>query len=1189
MSAIQKILCLLLLSSMPSARMSPAAETPLQVRSEPGPLLIQMENARIGVAWTNHLPIAKYLERQNLMNGGGVALGDYDGDGRCDIFLCNKFGASALYRNLGHWRFEDVAARAGVSCTNQISTGAVFADADGDGKLDLFVTAFLGPNAYFRNLGNGTFTNLAEQVGLRPSGGATSQALSDLDGDGDLDLYVNYFGVEALLRDGVSFSTRMVRGQPVVTGRYSKRLKIVEGKAIELGEPDILYRNDGGKFTPVKWEDSFTDEAGQRMAPPADFGLAVQIRDLDLDGDPDIYTCNDFQTPDRIWLNDGKGRFKALPQLALRNRSYASMGVDFADIDRDGDLDFITVEMLSRERQRHLRQSSPMTPTSRVPGEIEVREDVARNGLYVNRGDGTYAELAWFSGVAASDWSWTPIFADIDLDGFEDLLISNGHIHDVNDRDTAKRASLATAEAKREMLREYPALNTENVAYRNLGNLKFQDVSASWGFRSKQVTYGMALADLDGDGDPDIVANCFNAGPLFYKNNSAAPRVCVRLRGRSPNTEGIGARITLRAGAEAQMQEIVAGGRYLSGDEAMRVFAVMTNGPMQVEVTWRDGKRSRIENVQPNVLCEIDEAGASMAVPVTNVVTKPWFEDVTERLNHVHHEAIFDDFERQPLLPRRYSQLGPGLAWFDLDRDGLDDLVIGAGRGGFLTTYSNDGKGGFTPKKIEGKPLLDDSAGLAGTFLNGEPVVLAAIADYESGRAVPPRMITAGKGEQSALFPAASSSPGPIATADVDGDGDLDLFVGGRILPGNYPAPASSAFFRNENGALVKDEAAVAVSGMITSAVFSDLNGDGFPELVTAEEWGPIRIYDNRGGKFTGQREADTRAGWWNSVTTGDMNNDGRLDIVAGNWGRNSLYERPKQGPHWLMFYGELEPGVQGELIEACTDNGIVPWRDLQTLSATMPSLAAVFSSHSAFGNAKLDVALSDRLRKARSIMASTLDSMLYFNEGTRGFRSEPLPPEAQWSPAFGLNVCDFDNDGVNDLFVAQNFFAVRPEDDRMDAGRGLLLRGKENGTLLPVPGQNSGIRVYGEQRGSAVADFDGDGRMDLAVTQNGNATKLYRNIEAAPGLRVRLKGPAQNPCGLGAVLRAKSPAGWGSAREIHGGGGYWSQNSPTQVFPAGTVEIKIRWPGGNETLSAVPRNAAVVTIDMEGDCTVLQ
>jgi hypothetical protein len=439
--------------------------------------------------------------------------------------------------------------------------------------------------------------------GLLSRGGGTSLALGDLEGDGDLDLYVAYFGIEAILREGGRVSYGMVNGQPVVTGRHARRLKVVGGQLVELGEQDALYLNDGkGKFTAVNWTEFFRDEDGRPVSvAPLDFGLAVQIRDINEDGFPDIYVCNDFQTPDRVWLNDGRGHFRAMPSLALRNMSYASMGVDFADIDRDGRLDFITVDMLSREHSRRLRQLSSMPPLARKIGAIEEREEVPRNALYWNRGDGTYAEIAWLSGVAASEWSWTPVFLDVDLDGFEDLLISAGSLYDVMDRDVATDA--------RKGLSLYPRLNTGNLAFRNRGDLTFEDVGRAWGFESQQISHGMALADIDADGDLDLAINCANAAPLIYRNDSSAPRVAVRLRGLPPNTQGIGAQIKLLGGAvPVQSQEMICGGRYLSGDQALRVFAAGdVDREMQIQVTWRSGRRTVVKGVRANRIYEVDE------------------------------------------------------------------------------------------------------------------------------------------------------------------------------------------------------------------------------------------------------------------------------------------------------------------------------------------------------------------------------------------------------------------------------------------------------------------------------------------------------------------------------------------------------------------------------------------------------
>ncbi|MCD6338458.1 MAG: VCBS repeat-containing protein, partial [Verrucomicrobia bacterium] len=1085
-------------------------------------------------------------------------------------------------------------------------TGAAFADLNGDGWPDLLVSSLGGGARCFLNRG-GRFADATAAAGLASRSGATTFAIADVDLDGDLDLYVANYGAVSLLRSGGRAEMRLVNGKWVFTGPNARRLRFERGQLIELGEPDVLYLNDGrGRFTAVPWgSERFLDAAGRPFPAPWDHGLSAQFHDVNGDGLPDLYVADDFQSPDRFWINQGGGRFRLLPWFAQRKESFSAMSVDMADIDRDGDVDLFVTEMLSRRQADRARELSSNRLVWPLPGRFTNCVDVVQNTLLLNRGDATFAEIAFFAGVEASDWTWTQAFLDVDLDGYEDLLVGNGMLYDVQDRDTLERIrSLGrqSVETSRTNLWRYPPFVRPNLAWRNRGDLTFEDKSAAWRFNARRISNALALGDLDGDGDLDVVLNCLGDSPLLCRNEAAAPRVSAALAGPPGNPTGIGARVRLLGGpVPVQEQEILGGGRYLSCDEPRRVFAAGSAArPLRLEVRWPGGKVSRVSDVLPNreYLISIEGAASSAVEEAAAPSPEPWFEDVSEALGCAHHETPYDDYRRQPLLPRQFSSLGPGVSFCDLDGDGWEDLVLPDGAGGRLRLCRNDA--GRRWLRGRGPPIdtptpRDQTAALP-LYENGRLTgFMVGSANYEDGLAegAPARTYDFKTHRILDELPGQASSAGPLAMADYDGDGDLDLFLGGRILPGRYPEPASSALFRREGGRWRRDEAASRLFkdlGLVSGAVWSDLNGDGLPDLALACEWGPIRVFLNRGGKLA---EATRRlglgewTGWWNGVTAGDFDEDGRLDLVASNWGLNCGYRAAADRPAALR-YGDLTGEGEVILVEAryAPEMGAyAPIRSRGALAKAYPPLVEAFPTHAAFSRATLDQVLAAFPGKARALQARTLQSMLFLNRGDR-FEPRPLPREAQFAPAFGLCVGDFDGDGHEDLFLAQNFFAVRAEWPRMDAGRGLWLRGDGKGGFQAVPGQRSGVTVYGEQRGAALGDFDRDGRIDLLVAQNGAPFRLFRNRRARPGIRIRVRlGPA-NPVGFGAVLRLRRGDRAGPAREIHAGSGYWSCDAPCQVMslPEGTgpARLEARWPGGGATC-LVPEGAREILLDREG------
>ncbi len=1063
----------------------------------------------MGIDFRNGLDEARMQKFQNLMNGSGLAAADVDGDGLVDLYFCHRQAPNQLYRNLGNGQFTNITLSAGVACSNQTSSGALFADFNGDGAPDLFVSSFGGLHAFFLNDGHGHFTDITEASGLAGKSGGTSIAAADLDGNGTLDLYLCNYAVEAILRDGAVINTRTINGQTMVTGRYAKRLQIRNGRIEEIGEPQGLFLNDGtGHFRPAVWESLFQTHAGQPAGNPPDLGLSVQIRDINGDGFPDIYTCNDFQTPDHLWLGNGHGLFREAAPQALRNMSNFSMGVDFADLDRDGFLDFITVDMLPTDFQLKQRSIPAPLPALAIPGDLDTRANFSRNCLYWNRGDGTWAEIACFAGVAASSWSWMPMFLDVDLDGWEDLLISNGYPHDVNDRDIEDgRASSmqTTVRSTRAMFAHIPPLNPPKMAMRNRRDLTFEDASAAWGFSATEITHGMIAVDLDGDGDLDVVLNYLQGPPVIYRNDTVAPRVAVRLKGRAPNTGGVGSQITLRGGPVTQTQEIIAGGQYLSQSECLRVFAAgIPPGELSLEVKWRSGRQSTIVGVRPNCLYEIDEPDATTTSRQTGVAPEnhSFLVNAAAALHHTHVEPGFDDFAVQPLLPRRLSQSGPSVILADVNKDGHLDVMLGAAQGGHPAVRLGNGRGEFTDLELPGPPVPDDVLGLAWIpNPKGGGSLLAAMANYRTGNTNQPSVLRwdwiGERFVEGTPIPGMGSSPGVLALGNPSGDGGGNLFVGGRVQRKRWPETPVSRIYRQRDGQFEFDavnSAVVEHAGMVTGAVWADLDGDGQSDLIVATEWGPLRVYHNDHGTLreqTSELGLGGTLGLWQSLAAADLDGDGKVDLVAGNWGLNSTWQIWGDGRPSIVWSDQESDGTVA-VVEAITHQGkLYPWRDRTTLAAVFPDLPVRYPAHAAFAKATVDEVLSKAANRPRTIRAETLSTTVFLNRGNR-FEARPLPSPAQWSPATAVVVGDINGDGHPDIFLAQNWFATRPEDDRLDAGTGLWLVGDGHGSFRPLSTRESGVQIWGEQRGAAWGDVTGDGQPDLVVTQNGAATRLF-------------------------------------------------------------------------------------------------
>ncbi|MDR8393430.1 FG-GAP-like repeat-containing protein [Aliifodinibius sp. S!AR15-10] len=1164
---------------------------------------VDLSSSQTNITFSNDITEQELSDNRHYLNGSGVAAGDVDGDGLVDLYFAGLKNSNKLYKNLGHMEFQDVTETAGVAHENHYSTGAVFADVNGDTHLDLLVSSIYKDIALYINDGKGNF-EIDENSGLGPGEGSTTMTLADIDGDNDLDLYVAKYK-EKSVKD--IYTTEELEWNTILNEPYTEQQQTgpytlippfdehyeifmddnnrLAGLA-ETGQVDDLYLNEGGKFEEVSdTKNVFRDENGNPYGLQPDWGLTAKFQDLNGDGLPDLYVCNDFFTKDRVWMNQGAGTFRSIDSLAIRNLSFACMGVDMSDINRDGRLDIFTAEMLSSEHDERLQQVGSDDPNPDQYRETEARPTNNRNSLYLQREDHTYAEISYLSGVEATGWSWDATFMDINLDGFEDLIVNNGYLYHILDMDAQigmMRQGRNMDEHFTEFMQNAPSLDLQNRVLMNNGDLTFRDQSAELGFTEKDISHGMAVADLDNDGALDLAINRMNGEAGIFRNRTTKPRIAVRLIGEAPNTQAIGAKVKLEGGPVVQQKELSSGGDFLSGSDPFVVFAAdQENRNHQLTITWPDGRRTHIDSLRSSRIYEIQESESQRVEneSETAVASRtPIFEDVSDRINHRHDENDFQDFQLQSLLPVSMSKLGPGISWIDLDGDQDDDLYIGAGMEGKPGVFENMGKGSFRSMSLEGleQTTAGDQTAAVGWHNEGRTNMVVGSANYEQGQLRVPSAYQYHNGQGGGQLDSLTnniSTTGPLSAADYDNDGDIDLFVGGRFIPGHYPMDAPSRLFTNENGSFVIDKVnsqKLQKVGMVTGSLFTDFDRDGDQDLVLSREWDSVMLLENDGGIFRDVSEQNGLSdlkGWWNGIASGDFNNDGYPDLIATNKGLNSPYQLEMNKP-LRMYYSDFNGDQWVEVIESYADgNGdFVPRKRLYKYGS-VPVIANRMRSHEQFANTTLNELFGQRLNNIPYKEVSTLQHTLFLRT-ENGFEARPLPLEAQFSVAYHAGVADMDNDGNEDLFLSQNLFALPRQVPRQDAGRGLWLRGDGEGNLTPVPGSISGVKVYGEQRGAAFSDFNKDGRVDLAVSQNDYNTKLYLNRTESRGYRITLRGPAVNTDAIGSSIRlVYEDQSAGPVREIQAGSGYWSQNSFTQVMGAGSdvSQIQVNWFDGRQ------------------------
>ncbi len=1095
--------------------------------------------------------------------GTGVAIGDFDGDGKPDIFVVSKTGKNHLYRNLGNFHFEDVTDRAGVGGpVGAWKTGATFVDINNDGRLDIYVCRFNAPNLLYINQGDGTFKEMAHAYGLDVVDGSGMACFADYDRDGWLDLFL-------------------------VTN-------VLDAEAHPTGQHDYLFHNNGnGTFTNV------TDRAGIYGEAQ---GHTATWWDYNNDGWPDLYVDNDFNEPDRLYRNNGDGTFTDVLSSVVPHTPLSSMGADLADLKNDGLIDLVVAEMAERTHATDERGMAKLRSGIVETDDPAVAPQYARNAVYLNTGTGYMQEAAYLTGLAATDWTWSVRLEDLDNDGRVDAYFTNGMIRELHNTDLLRRMEAAEDLVERvRIMKASPVLNQRHLAFRNLGNLRFEDVSAAWGLDHVGVGFGAAFGDLDGDGDLDLVFTNYQGQPIVCRNDcQTGHRLIVELRGTVSNRFGVGSTVRIETAAGPQVRQLVLNRGYLSSSEPILHFGLGDATRIdRLSVTWPSGLVQNFQDLAVDQRLTITEPAERPQPPAPPQIAAPTgqFAEVSRDLSFsvASREHPLDELAREPLVPRRLDRVGPGLALADLDGSGEDSLLVGGATGEPAQFLSNFGGGHFLPfgsflagrdvSVADGPPLFFAVQG------NGRPDLLltkaGVAADAGSAAYQAQLYLNDGRGgfapAPAGTLPELRASVGAAAAADFEHTGRLGVFVGGRVVPGSYPTPPESILLANRAGKLVDITDAFAPGlrhvGMVSAALWSDVDGDGWPDLLLAVEWGRVRYFHNEHGKGlvdwtdrSGFGAAGT--GWWNSLASADLNGDGRPDFVVGNLGLNTKYRASPAHPA-LVYYGAFDATERPRLVEAQYEgDALYPLRGLPALAAEFPWLLSKFHSFNAYAAATIpEIFPADRLASATRLAATELRSGVFLSQPDGTYRFEPLPRLAQIAPIYGLAAGDFDGDGRADVYAVQNSYAPYAETGHFDGGLSLLLKGDGRGHLEPVPPAKSGLIVPDDAKGLAVIDLDQDGWPDFIVTRNNDRALVYRN-QGVPGhhsFAVGLQGPPGNPTAVGARVRVVLTDGTAQTSEVFAGSGYLSQSTATLFF--GYLEgnpprdITVRWPDGRTSV----------------------
>lgn len=1091
------------------------------------------------------------LNFEYLYNGGGISVGNLNGDSLPDIFFSGNQIASQIYINKGDLRFQNITNFSGIDTSNLWSTGVNLIDINQDGLDDIYLcVGGMGnrsefPNKLFINNGDLTFTESAGDYGLDDSGESIQSVFFDYDLDGDLDLY---------LLTGGGFEKSALSLRPINNRGTSRN-------------NDRLYRND---FDHNRGHAYFTDVSNESGVVIEGFGLGVSIIDANNDHWPDIYVSNDYISKDLLYINNQDGTFEEQIDEYFQHFSHFSMGNDVADINNDGYLDLFTSDMRpERLKRRKLMAGSFSQDIFQHAKNFGYGEQYMRNMLHLNSGNGKFSEIGQFAGVEMTDWTWSPLFADFDNDGFQDLFITNGYGKDITDMDFVKyreNQSFIYSElndlkrALLDTLNNFPPIELPNYIFKNRGNYTFENSTNSWGLNQTSISNGASYVDLDLDGDLDLLVNNIDQRAFVYRNNLNSKDsirsnfIQVTLQGLDLNRSGIGSLVTVYSNGSKQVRYCQPTRGFQSTSTSVLHFGLGSQKADSLSVLWPDGSLQTLNQVTSNTLMNISYS--DQRIKNIDSYEATLLEEIT-LIHHSHRESNHNDFSIQSLLSHGLSNFGPSISVADINADGLEDIFIGGSYGQLSTIYFQSINNTYNKVVLEDSLIYEDQGAILFDVNNDgllDIYVTSGGAERYAGHKCYQDRLYINKFDrfERGVLPEMLTSTSSVSAADFDKDGDLDLFVGGRVVPGSYPTPPQSYVLENVDGSFVdvseQFHKNLKSLGMVTSSLWTDYNNDNNIDLIVVGEFMPVTIFVNNGNEFD-VITIDNSKGLWNSIESADFDHDGDMDYVLGNIGLNSNYTATITHPLEL-HYSDFDSNGSIDLLYSQYEEGdYYPIATLDQLVKQLPVLKKKFLHYSKFASSSTNDLISYlNPGKFETIQAQILSSSYLENLGNGKLKLTPLPPEAQFSSAFGIQVQDLNSDGFSDLVMVGNTKDRAVQYGNIDAGYGSVLLNDGQGNFKSINNRESGFTVIGEGRG-LVSLTNGNDQYILVGVNNKpiqsfkvsglsiGSKKFYPNSEERSGLLLYTDGNREKI-------------------EFNIGSGFMSQSSEARTLTSKTQEL---------------------------------